>query len=145
MNRPDYQSDVFDRHAMEPDQAGSDSTAWGSPGIASFYCLLKKRAALAVSDTPGKIASAQFAEELFSGNAGISLPARNPVPQDAQATEATKRIPYSPLASIAASPAGQQLSTLSQQEKFPATVTLSDSVRGEVGANKNTGLKREEK
>jgi len=57
---------------------------------------------------------------------------RNPTPKDAQAME-TIQSPASQIASMAASPAAEQLSLFShKQEKFPATVALPDEVRGEV-------------
>ncbi len=51
--------------------------------------------------------------------------------------ETSQRIPSSQIASIAASPAAQQLSLFSQpQETVPATVAPSDEVRGEVNGAK---------
>ena len=128
-----------DERATEPDRGDvpcpePDSDAWESPGRVALYCLLKKRSAMADSDTPGKKASAEFAEELLSGKAllGMSRTDRNPTPKDAQAME-TIQSPASQIASMAASPAAEQLSLFShKQEKFPATVALPDEVRGEV-------------
>jgi hypothetical protein len=58
---------------------------------------------------------------------------RNPTLKDAQAMKAIQRIPASQIALMAASPAVEQLSRISQQqETFPAAAALPDAVRGEV-------------
>ncbi|HNX52698.1 MAG TPA: hypothetical protein PKI68_03025 [Pontiellaceae bacterium] len=146
MNRSSY-SKGENTSFSEPQDAGirrfniqspgtdSDPYSWGYPSLVALYCLLKKRSAMADSDTPGKKASAEFAEELLSGKAllGMSRTDRNPTPKDAQAMKAIQRIPASQIALIAASPAAEQLSKIShKQEMFPAAVAPSDEVRGEV-------------
>jgi hypothetical protein len=131
----------------------SDPENWSSPALTDLYSLLQKRAAMADSDTPGKRACAEFAQELFSGKAGLGMSrtdrnsnSRDAVSNEKQAMETSQRIPSSQIASIAASPAARQLLSLSQQqEKFPAAVALPDSVRGKADADKNSGLKKEEK